>query len=102
MTKHLVFPGIYLTNADTGKRETVQEFHPGDALVAMPQPILGYTYHDKNLTVYVSGTMPLDMRAAHEEGRTDQEAWLVDQLPAGIREVDWTNCRHEFSLKKAA
>lgn len=102
MPELLTFPGIYLTNADTGKRESVQAFQPGDALVAVPQPILGYTYHSGGLTVYVNGTMPLAMRSALEDGRTDQEAWLVDELPAGIREIDWTDCRREFTLKKAA
>ncbi len=99
MPELLTFPGIYLTNADTGKRESVRAFQPGDALV---EPILGYSYHAGGLTVYVNGTMPLDMRSALEDGHTDQEAWLVDELPTGIREIDWTHCRRDFLLKKAA
>ena len=102
MPTHLTFPGIYLTNADTGKRESVRAFEPGDALVAVPEPIVGYTYHEGHLTVYVNGSMPLAMRSAQEEGRTHEEAWLVDQLPAGIREIDLDDCRREFLLKKAA
>ena len=102
MTKHLVFPGIYLTNADTGKREAIQEFQPGDALVAAPVPIVGYVHYEGHLTVYVNGSMPLAMRTAREQGFTDQESWLVDQLPQGIREIDLDDCRREFFLKKAA
>jgi hypothetical protein len=102
MPEQLTFPGIYLTNADTGKREAVCQFQPGDALVPAPEPILGYCYTAGHLTVYVNGTMPLALRTAQEEGLLDQEAWLVDQKPEGIREIDWTDCRREFLLKKAA
>lgn len=102
MPKLLTFPGLYLTNAATGKRENVRAFRPGDALVAAPEPILGYTYCAGHLTVYVSGTTPLAMRSAQEEGRTDQEAWLVAELPTGIREIDLDDCRREFLLQKAA
>jgi hypothetical protein len=98
----MAFPKISLTDAATGKRVRVSEFQLGDALVAKPEPILGYTYHAHGLTVYVNGSMPLDMRSAQEEGRTDQEQWLVEPLPTGIREIDWTDCRREFLLKKAA
>jgi hypothetical protein len=40
--------------------------------------------------VYVNGKMPLALRTAQQEGRTDQEAWLVDELPPGIQEIDPT------------
>ena len=102
MPESTIFPGVYLTNADTGKREAVREFHPGDALVAAPAPIVGYVHHEGHLTVYVNGSMPLAMRTAREQGFTDQEAWLVEQLPQGIREIDLDDCRREFLLKKAA
>ena len=96
------FPGIYLTDAHTGKRRSVTAFEPGDALVPAPQPIVGYCYDEGHLTVYVNGPMPLSMRSAEEEGRTDCETWLVDQLPAGIQEITLPDHRREFSLKKAA
>ena len=96
------FPTLSLTDALTGKRVRVSEFQPGDALVAKAEPIVGYTYHRGHLTVYVNGSMPLAMRSAQEEGRTQDEAWLVDQLPEGIREIDIDDCRREFFLKKAA
>lgn len=103
MTKLLSFPKVSLTDADTGKRVRVSSLAPGAALVplAQPEPILGYTYTAGHLTVYVSGTTPLDMRAAHEEGRTHTETWLVDELPQGIKEIDLTDCRREFLLKAA-
>jgi hypothetical protein len=102
MTKVLSFPTLSLQDATTGKRVRVSKLEPGAALVAKPEPILGYTYMRGHLTVYVSGTTPLAMRSAVEDGLTDQEAWLVDELPAGIREIDLTDCRREFSLLKAA
>lgn len=91
----MAFPTISLTDAATGKRVRVSELRPGDALA---QPILGYCYQAGHLTVYVNGTIPLSMRQAQEEGCTDQETWLVDELPAGIQEIDWTDCRREFRL----
>ncbi|MDO7885320.1 hypothetical protein [Hymenobacter cheonanensis] len=104
MPTHLSFPPVSLTDASTGKRVRVSAFAPGAALVLVPQPepILGYTYQAGHLTVYVSGTTPLHLRSAQEEGRTHEEAWLVDELPAGIKEIDLTDCRREFRLLKAA
>jgi hypothetical protein len=104
MAKVLTFPRVSLTDAATGKRVRVSSLAPGAALVPVPQPepILGYTYQAGHLTVYVSGTTPIGMRAAQEEGRTHQETWLVDELPQGIREIDLTDCRREFLLLKAA
>jgi hypothetical protein len=103
MTKLLSFPNVSLTDADTGRRVRVSSLAPGSALVplARPEPILGYTYQAGHLTVYVSGTTPLALRAAHEENRTHTETWLVDELPQGIREIDLTDCRREFLLKAA-
>lgn len=104
MAKVLTFPRVSLTDALTGKRVRVSAFQPGDALVPVPapEPILGYTYQAGHLTVYVSGTMPLGLRAAAQEGHLDQETWLVDELPPGIKEIDWTDCRREFRLLQKA
>jgi len=52
-----------------------------------------------HLTVYVNGSMPLAMRTAQEEGYTADEVLLVPALPAGIREIDLTDCRHAFRLQ---
>ncbi len=104
MTKQLAFPKVSLKDARTGKRVRVSAFAPGAALVPVPQPepILGYTYQAGHLTVYVNGSMPLAMRSAAQEGCLDQETWLVDELPQGIQEIDWTDCRREFRLLQKA
>ena len=104
MAKVLSFPHVFLRDATTDNLVQVSKLEPGAALVprVKPEPILGYTYKAGHLTVYVSGTTPLALRSAVEDGHTDQEAWLVDELPQGIREIDLTDCRREFSLLKAA
>ena len=99
----MAFPKISLTDAATGKRVRVAAFQPGDALVAAPQPILGYCYTAANgWSVYVAGPMPPHLRTAVEENCTDQEVLLVPELPAGIQEITLPDHRREFALKKAA
>lgn len=93
--KTAVSTPISLTDARTGKRLRVSSLAPGAALV---EPILGYYRKHEHLTVYVNGSMPLDLRTAHEEGNTAAEMWLVKPLPAGIREIDVTDCRRDFQL----
>ena len=96
-------PKISLQDAVTGKRVRVNAFQPGDALVAMPQPILGYCYTtENNWTVYVAGPMPPHLRTAVEQGHTDREVLLVAELPAGIQEITLPDHRREYCLKKAA
>lgn len=86
--------------AATSKRVRVSGFAPGAMLVPKPapMPILGYCYQREHLHVYVNGSMPLNLRTAHEEGRTQDEVWLVETLPVGIQEIDLTDCRDEFRL----
>jgi hypothetical protein len=97
------FPTLSLQDARTGKRVRVAAFQPGDALVAQPQPILGYCYTtENNWTVYVAGPMPPHLRTAVEEGHTDREVLLVAELPAGIQEITLPDHRREFRLQKAA
>jgi len=97
------FPKISLTDAATGKRVRVSGFAPGDALVAAPQPILGYCYTtDNNWTVYVAGPMPPALRTAVEGGHTDCEVLLVAELPAGIQEITLPDHRREYRLQLAA
>lgn len=98
MPKQLFFPPISLTDARTGKRVRVQALPEGAALVPTPEPILGYTYQQGHLTVYVQGTMAPELRTAQQEGSLAQEVLLVPELPAGIREIDLTDCRREFRL----
>jgi hypothetical protein len=88
-------PKVSLTDARTGKRLRVAALPPGAALV---EPILGYVYQAGHFTVYVNGSMPLSLRSAAEEARTQHEVWLVDELPTGIREIDWTDDRQTFQL----
>jgi hypothetical protein len=96
-------PKISLTDAATGKRVRVDAFQSGDALVAAPQPILGYCYTtENNWTVYVAGPMPAHLRTAVEEGHTHREVLLVAELPAGIQEITLPDHRHEYCLHKAA
>lgn len=94
------FPKVSLTDAATGKRVRVSTLPTGAALVPVPapQPILGYRYQRGHLTVYVNGPMPAHLRAAQEENCLDEEVLLVAQLPAGIREIDLTDCRREYRL----
>ena len=86
---------VSLKDARTGKRVRLAALPPGAALV---EPILGYCYQAGHLTVYVNGSMPLALRTAHEEGHTAAEMWLVDPLPAGIREIVVTDERKTFQL----
>jgi len=96
-------PKLSLQDARTGKRVRVAAFQPGDALVAQPQPILGYCYTtENNWTVYVAGPMPPHLRTAVEEGHLDREVLLVAELPAGIQEITLPDHRREFRLQKAA
>ena len=90
-----ITPPISLKEARTGKRVRVSELPQGAALV---EPILGYCYQAGNLTVYVNGSMPLDLRTAQEDGHTAAEMWLVDELPTGIREIVVTDDRQTFQL----
>lgn len=89
---------VSLTDALTGKRVRVSAFAAGAALVAAPQPILGYCYQREHLHVYVNGSMPLALRTAQEEGHTQDEVWLVATRPAGIQEIDLTDCREDYRL----
>ncbi|GAB2954608.1 hypothetical protein GCM10027048_20100 [Hymenobacter coalescens] len=100
MHKPLFDRPLSLTDARTGKRLRVRELPAGAALVPAPQPepILGYTYQRGHLTVYVRGTMPPALRTAEQEGTTAHEVLLVPELPAGIREIDWSDCRREYRL----
>lgn len=94
---------ISLTSAATGRRVRVSQFAPGAALVPVCEPlaILGYWFRQvggmSRCTVYVPGTMPPALRTAAEADRTGEEMWL-DTMPAGIREIDLTDCREAFQV----
>lgn len=102
---------ISLRDHRTGRRVRLTVLPPGTALVPVlrPEPILGYSYLSGHLRVYVAGHMPAQMRTAAEDGTTaTTEVLLVPALPAGIREIDLTDCRGEYDVllpptaKKAA
>ena len=99
MKKPLCRP-VSLICARTGRRVRVSSFAPGTQL-CMPVQMLGYWFRQvgalSRLTVYVPGTMPPALRTAAEAGRTEEETWLAP-MPAGVREIDWTDCREEFLL----
>ncbi|WP_210521607.1 hypothetical protein [Hymenobacter terricola] len=83
-------PAVFLTDARSGKQVRVAALPVGAAIV---EPILGYCYQAGHLTVYVNGSMPLDLRTAQEEGYTAAEMWLVEKPPVGIREIVMTDDR---------
>ena len=109
--KNPVCRPISLTCALTKRRVRVSCLTPGAALVCAPctnMPVVGYWFrqvgHLTVATAYVPGTMPLAMRTAAEEKRTSEEMWLTD-APAGIQEIDLTDCRTSVQLlqpRKAA
>jgi hypothetical protein len=93
---------ISLRDARSGKRIRVSQFLPGTALVPVchSMPMLGYWFRqDGGLTVYVAGSMPLDMRTAAEAGSAGEETWL-SAVRGGIREIDLTDCRGEFMVQQ--
>ena len=102
-----ICPPISLTDALSGKRIRVSDFQPGAAICAVttqhpielaaPQPLLGYWYRVRHLTVYVAGSMPAGLRTALEENRAQEEV-LLQELPAGIAEIDLTDCRRDFRV----
>lgn len=106
MLKPLCRP-ISVQDAYTGKRIRIAHFERGAALCALtqecppqllaPQPILGYWLRPARLNVYVAGTMPAQWRTAAEQGCTQQEV-LLEALPAGIQEIDLTDCRREYRV----
>ena len=82
-------PAVFLTDARSGKQVRVADLPAGAAIV---EPILGYVYQAGHLTVYVNGSMPLDLRTAQEEGYTAAEMWL-EKPASGIREIVLTDER---------
>jgi len=63
--------------------------------------VLGCWPQGDKLTAYVAGTMPAELRTAAEEGRTDEEEWF-GPVPAGIAEIDLSECRYEYLVQPPA
>lgn len=81
-------------------RIRVLDLLPGTILLPLGQRllVLGYWHQGEKLTAYVAGTMPPELRTAAEEGRTEEETWFGD-VPAGIAEIDLSECRYEYLVQ---
>lgn len=91
---------VSLLDGHDGRRIRLTEFAPGAQLIRLgpAQPIVGYWHRGEELTAYVAGTMPPQLRTAAEEGRTDEETWL-GEVPAGIQEIDLSACRYDYLVQ---
>lgn len=91
---------VSLLNAHDGRRLRLAVFVQGTCLVPVGKPlrILGFWHRGEQLTAYVAGPMPAHLRTACEEGRTDEEQWF-GPLPAGLQEIDLTECRYEYLVQ---
>ena len=94
---------VSLTENQATRRTRVLGLVPGTTLIALgaPVPVVGFWHQGDKLTAYVAGTMPPQLRTAAEEGRTTEEEWF-GPLPAGIREIDLSECRYEYLVQQPA
>lgn len=91
---------VSLTGTATA-RIRVSGLAPGTRLVPLGQPldVVGCWPQGTKLTAYVAGTMPPALRTAVEEGRTAEEEWF-GAIPAGIQEIDLSECRYEYLVQQ--
>lgn len=94
---------VSLTSTTTTSRTRLLRLVPGTTLLPLGQPltVLGYWHQGEKLTAYVLGTMPPALRTAAEEGRTHEEEWF-GPVPAGIAEIDLSECRYEYLVQQPA
>jgi hypothetical protein len=94
---------VSLTGTTATSRIRVSSLAPGTHLIPLGQPlaVLGCWPQGEKLTAYVAGTMPAALRTAAEEGRTAEEEWF-GPVPAGIAEIDLSECRYEFLVQQPA
>lgn len=94
---------VSLTEASPTRRTRVLGLVPGTTLIPLGQPltVVGYWHQGEKLTAYVLGTMPAALRTAAEEGRTSEENWF-GPVPAGIAEIDLSECRYEYLVQQPA
>ena len=93
---------VSLTGTFATARIRLPRLIAGTRLIPLGQPldVLGcWPQTGGKLTAYVAGTMPPALRTAAEEGRTHEEEWFGD-VPAGIAEIDLTDCRHEYLVQQ--
>lgn len=92
---------VSLTEAHATRRTRVLGLVPGTTLIPLGQPldVVGFWHQGEKLTAYVVGTMPAQLRTAYEEGRTHEEHWF-GEVPAGIAEIDLSECRYEYLVQQ--
>jgi hypothetical protein len=92
---------VSLTTNRPTSRTRVLGFEPGTTLIPLRAPLLvaGFWHQGDKLTAYVAGTMPPHLRTAVEENRTEEETWFGD-VPAGIQEIDLSECRYEYLVQQ--
>jgi len=93
--------GVSLSGTFATVRIRVPRLVPGTRLIPLGQPldVVGCWPQGEKLTAYVAGTMPAALRTAVEEGRTAEEEWF-GPVPAGIQEIDLSDCRYEYLVQQ--
>lgn len=95
---------VSLTGTVTTTRIRVASLAPGTRLIPLGQPldVVGcWPQAEGKLTAYVAGTMPPALRTAAEEGRQHEEEWF-GPMPAGITEIDLSECRYDYLVQQPA
>lgn len=92
---------VSLTSTTATSRTRVLGLVPGTQLIPLGAPldVVGFWHQGDKLTAYVPGPMPAAMRTACEEGRTEEEHWF-GEVPAGIQEIDLSECRYEYLVQQ--
>ena len=92
---------VSLTGTVTTNRIRVLGLVPGTKLIPLlpALDVVGYWHQGEKLTAYVPGTMPPALRTAAEEGRTAEEEWF-GPMPAGIAEIDLSECRYDYLVQQ--
>lgn len=94
---------VSLTGTIATARIRVPSLVPGTKLIPLlpALDVVGCWPQGEKLTAYVAGTMPPALRTAAEEGRTAEEEWF-GPMPAGIAEIDLSECRYEYLVQQPA
>ncbi len=94
---------VSLTGTVATTRIRVPSLVSGTKLIPLlpPLDVVGCWPQGEKLTAYVVGTMPPALRTAAEEGREHEEEWF-GPMPAGIREIDLSECRYEYLVQQPA